>query len=199
MGDDTNPDASAEWMAGDPDDWAGFVDEMNESFLATVERNVEAQSRFVDSWLDALEESTGSTEEATEGLEAYGRAYRHWISAAEEQFEQATAAVEGEEVAVEEFRDVWLSTANDFFKELMSTTAFAAATGETVENALAFRRQVDEAAEEALHELGFATRGDVTEVGERLLELERRQHAIETKLDEVLAAVDEDADGEAGP
>jgi len=189
---DGNFDMDMTGMSGDVDDWAGFVEEMNESFLATVEQNVEAQSRFVDSWLDALEESTAeSSDRMGEGMEAYARAYKLWINAAEEQFEQATDVMEGEDVSIEEFRDVWLSTANDFFKELMSTTAFAAATGETVENALAFRQQVDEAAEETLHELGFATRGDVTEVGERLVELERRQHAIESKLDDVLAAVEE--------
>jgi hypothetical protein len=175
----------------DPDDWTAFVEEMNESFLATVEQNVEAQSRFVDAWFDAFEASAAdSPDRINESVHAYARAYQLWIDAAEEQFERMADAVEGEEVTIEEFRDLWLSTANDFFKELMGTTAFASVTGETVGDALSLRQQVDEAAVETLRELGFATRSDVSEVGERLLELERRQHAIESKLDDVLAAMD---------
>jgi hypothetical protein len=37
--------------------------------------------------------------------------------------------------------------------------------------------------------MGFATTRDVEEVGERLVELERRQHAVEKKLDELLQRV----------
>ncbi len=92
----------------------------------------------------------------------------------------------GEEVDPTEFRDIWLSAANNAFKEVLSTTAFAAATGETTDVALDLRQEFDDAAMETLEMYGFATRDDVLEVGERLVELERRQHAIETKLDQVL-------------
>jgi hypothetical protein len=174
-----------------PDDWSQFVDEMNESFLSAFERNVEAQANFVDSWLDTLDESaTMDSETMSEGLEGYARAYETWMDAVETQFERSADAMAGEDVDMEEFRDVWLNAANESFKEVMSTAAFAAMTGETVENALEFRQEVDEAAEETLHGLGFATREDVVEVGERLVELERRQHSIETKLDEILEAVE---------
>ena len=174
-----------------PEDWSQFVDRMNESFLTAFERNVEAQASFVDTWLDTLEESPALDSEAmSDGLDGYARAYETWMDAVEEQFERSADAIEGEDVDVEEFRDVWLNAANESFKEVMGTAAFAALTGDTVENALAFRQEMDEAAEETLHGLGFATRGDVVEVGERLVELERRQHSIEAKLDEVLEALE---------
>jgi hypothetical protein len=93
-------------------------------------------------------------------------------------------------VAPEDFRDIWLNAANESFKEVMGTSAFAAATGETVGDALELQQAIDAATEETLAALGFATGGDVEEVGARLVELERRQHAVEEKLDRVLAALD---------
>jgi len=46
--------------------------------------------------------------------------------------------------------------------------------------------QVDQMSQEALHSFGFATEEDIEEVGGRLIELERRQHAVEQKLDHII-------------
>ncbi|MFC7045680.1 poly(R)-hydroxyalkanoic acid synthase subunit [Halobacteriaceae archaeon GCM10025711] len=173
----------------DTEEWTEFVEEMNESMLSAMEQNMEAQARFVETWLDTVETNT-SEERVTEGLQGYARAYEAWMRAAQEQYERAADAFSGEEVNLDEFRDIWLNTANESFKEVMSTTAFAATTGETVGDALELQAQVDEAAQDTLHTLGFATEGDIDEVGERLLELERRQHAVEEKLDRVLDALE---------
>ncbi|AFK21053.1 poly(R)-hydroxyalkanoic acid synthase subunit (plasmid) [Haloferax mediterranei ATCC 33500] len=173
------------------DEWTMYAAEMNETMLAALERNVEAQTQFVESWLDALEETPEmSTETISEGLNGYARAYEVWMNAAEQQFERASDAFEGEDVSANEFRDIWLNSANEAFKEVMGTSAFAAATGQTVEDALEMQREVDEAAQSTLRTLGFATEGDIDEVAERLVELERRQHAVETKLDRLLDAMD---------
>ncbi|MFB6079994.1 MAG: poly(R)-hydroxyalkanoic acid synthase subunit PhaE [Haloferacaceae archaeon] len=175
----------------DAREWAEFVEEMNESWFDAVEENVEAQARFVESWFDAVDDSWASSPETvTEGMEGYARAYEAWMRAAEEQLQRTADAIEGEEVSPEDFRDIWLNAANRSFKEVMNTSAFAAATGETVGDAMELQERIDAAAEETLHSLGFATEGDVEEVGARLVELERRQHAVEEKLDEVLAALD---------
>ncbi len=99
--------------------------------------------------------------------------------------------LEGEDVDIEEFRDIWLNTANEAFKDVMSTTAFARMTGETVGDVLEMQQQADEAAQETLGSLGFATQDDVVEIGDRLVELERRQHDVEQKLDRVLEHLDE--------
>ena len=40
--------------------------------------------------------------------------------------------------------------------------------------------------QDTLESLGFATRDDVDEVAERLIELERRQHEVSKKLDRLL-------------
>jgi len=172
----------------DMDDWSEFAQRMNEQFTTALEQNVEAQATFVETWFDALDETmdAGSADETMAG---YARAYEAWMNAATEQFERTSDALEGEDVDLEEFRDLWLNTANEAFSEVMATPAFAAATGQTVEQALEMRQQVDEAAQDTLSELGFATEGDVVEVGERLVELERRQHAVEEKLDRVLEHV----------
>ncbi|MFC4357868.1 poly(R)-hydroxyalkanoic acid synthase subunit PhaE [Halobium salinum] len=174
------------------DQWSSFVEESNRAFADAFERNVEAQSRFVDAWLDAVEESTENTSEMTEeGLDGYAKAYEVWMTASEDVLERVADAFEGEEVAVEDFRDIWLNAANESFKEVMSTSAFAAMTGQRLEETLQLQQELDESAEATLHTLGFATEGDVQEVGKRLVELERRQHAIESKLDRVIDAMED--------
>jgi hypothetical protein len=165
--------------------WNEFVQRMNEEFLDAMEQNMEAQAEFVETWSDTVSEAAGD-EEFSSGVEGYARAYDVWMDAAQQMVERANDAFEGEDVEVEEFRDVWLNSANQAFKEVMSTPAFAAVTGETVGDALEARQQADEAAENTLHTLGFATENDVQEVGERLVELERRQQAVENKLDRIL-------------
>jgi polyhydroxyalkanoate synthase subunit PhaE len=170
--------------------WNAFAEQWNEQFLEAFENNVEAQARFVESWAETVGEMSDDAE-LSEGVEGYARAYEAWMNASQQMVERANDQLEGEDVELEEFRDVWLNTANEAFKEVMSTTAFAKMTGETVGDVLELQQEADEAAEETLHSLGFPTESDVVEVGDRLVELERRQHAVEEKLDRVLEHVEE--------
>jgi len=165
--------------------WNAFAEQWNEQFLDALEQNMEAQAQFVESWSETVEQTTND-EEMAEGVEGYARAYEAWMGASKQMVERMNDAVEGDDVELEEFRDIWLNTANEAFKEVMSTTAFARMTGETVGDVLEMQRQADEAAETTLRTLGFATETDVVEVGDRLVELERRQHAVEQKLDRIL-------------
>ena len=165
--------------------WNAFVEQWNEQFMDAVEQNMEAQAQFVESWTEAVEETAGDSE-ISDGVEGYARAYEAWMTASNRMVERLNDVAEGEDVEFEEFRDIWLNTANEAFKEVMSTTAFARLTGETVGDVLELQQQADEAAEETLHQLSMPTHGDVVEVGDRLVELERRQHAVEGKLDRVL-------------
>ena len=48
------------------------------------------------------------------------------------------------------------------------------------------RQEADDVSQETIARLGFPTQDDVEEVGERLVELERRQHAVEEKVDRIL-------------
>ncbi len=173
------------------DDWNEMIEGMNEAVAESVERNMEAQAAFVEAWTDTVEDSVPEEETLADGIEGYTRAYEVWMEAAEEMFDQTTAAAEGEDVDPSEFRDIWLDSANEAFKEVMSTEAFAAANGQFVEAMLEMREEFDEAAQETIAEMGMATREDVVEVGERLVELERRQHEVENKLDRVLDALEE--------
>ncbi|MFC4541623.1 poly(R)-hydroxyalkanoic acid synthase subunit PhaE [Halosolutus amylolyticus] len=170
--------------------WNELVEQWNEQFIESLEDNMEAQAQFVESWSEAVGE-VSEENEISDGVEGYARAYETWMNASQQMVERMNDALEGEDVEMEEFRDVWLNTANEAFKEVMSTTAFAKMTGETVGDVLELQQQADEAAEETLHSLGFATEGDVVEIGDRLVELERRQHAVEQKLDRVLEHLDE--------
>jgi hypothetical protein len=171
--------------------WNEMVEQMNEAVSDSIEQNMQAQAAFVESWAEAVENSLPEEEELSEGLQGYNRSYEVWMDAADQMFDRFNAAAEGEEVAPEEFRDIWLRSANEAFKEVMGTSAFAAANGQLVETMMEMRQQTDEFSEDTIAQLGFPTQGDVEEVGERLIELERRQHEVERKLDRVLEHLEE--------
>ncbi|SNZ05376.1 Poly(R)-hydroxyalkanoic acid synthase subunit (PHA_synth_III_E) [Natronoarchaeum philippinense] len=170
--------------------WGSFMEEMNEQFVEALEQNVEAQAEFVESWTETLEATTGD-ERLSEGVDGYAKAYQVWMDAAQEMVERTADVADGEQIDVEEFRDVWLNSANQAFKEVMSTSAFAAATGESVQDAMEVRQMADDSAEATLRQLRIPTQSDVEEIGDRLVELERRQHEVERKLDRVLEHLEE--------
>ncbi|WP_435349444.1 poly(R)-hydroxyalkanoic acid synthase subunit [Haloarchaeobius sp. HRN-SO-5] len=174
-----------------PADWSEFVSRMNEQFFEAMEKNMEAQAEFVEQWSQTVESGDGAAVNVEDSVQGYRRAYEAWMDAADQMVERANDSMQGEDVEFEEFRDIWLNTANKAFKEAMSTTAFAAWTGSSVGQMLEMQQQADEAAEETLHTLGFATEGDAAEIGDRLVELERRQHAVEQKLDRVIEHLEE--------
>jgi len=180
---DKNADVGAEYSE--------MVEEMNEALAESVEQNMQAQAAFVESWSDALSDSVMEDDDFTDGIEGYNQATEVWMDAAERMFERSADAAQGEEVDPTEFRDIWLSSANEAAKEIMGTSAFAAANGQLIQSMLDMRQQADDFSQETIAELGFPTRGDVEEIGERLVELERRQHAVEEKLDRILEAVEE--------
>jgi hypothetical protein len=167
-------------------EWTELVEQYNESLAEAVEQNVEAQATLLESWTEAVEDSLPEEEVLAEGIEGYNRAYEVWMDAAEEVLQKSVDAAEGEDVEPREIRDIWLQSANQAFKEVMSTSAFASANGRLVTAMLEAQREVDEVNQESLARFGFATRDDVEEVGERLVELERRQHDVEDKLDRIL-------------
>lgn len=169
------------------ENWGRLVEQMNEAMTKSVEQNMEAQAQFMESWADTMEQSLPEEDAMSESFEAYSNAYDVWMDAADQMFDRTVDAAEGEDVSVTEFRDIWLRTANEAFKEVMSTSAFAAATGDAVENMMEMQQQADEISKDTLSRFGLPTRDEMDEVGERLIELERRQHAVEQKLDRILA------------
>ena len=193
------------------ENWTEMVEGMNDAISRSIEQNMQAQSAFIESWSQALDGAMSDTDAGmgagtdmapgdgneieammTEGMEGYGRAYEVWTDAAERMAERITDAAEGEEVGIAEFRDIWLQSANEAFSEVMSTTAFAAGTGQTVSQMMELQQGADDVTQDTLEQLGFATREDVDEIGARLVELERRQHDVSKKLDRVLDALEEE-------
>jgi hypothetical protein len=193
------------------ENWTEMVEGMNDAMSRSIEQNMQAQSAFIESWSQALDGAMSDTDAGmgagtdmapgdgneieammTEGMEGYGRAYEVWTDAAERMAERITDAAEGEEVGIAEFRDIWLQSANEAFSEVMSTTAFAAGTGQTVSQMMELQQGADDVTQDTLEQLGFATREDVDEIGARLVELERRQHEVSKKLDRVLDALEEE-------
>jgi hypothetical protein len=172
-------------------DWNELVEQMNDAVAESIEQNMEAQAALVESWSDAMDNSMPEEDVVAEGMEGYAAAYEVWMDAAEQMFERTSDAAEGDDVEPTEFRDIWLQSANESFKEVMSTSAFASANGQLVEAMMEMQQDVDETTQDTLAQMGMATRNDVEEVGERLVELERRQHEVEQKLDRILDAVED--------
>jgi len=168
------------------EEWTEMMEQMNDAVADSIEQNMKSQAAFVESWAEAVEDSVPEEDAMAEGIQGYNRAYEVWMDAAEQMFERTTDAAQGEDIEPGEFRDIWLQSANEAFKEVMSTSAFAAANGQLVESMMEMRQEADEVSQETIAQLGFPTQGDVEEVGERLVELERRQHAVEQKLDRIL-------------
>ena len=173
-------------MNDQQEQWTEMMEQMNDAVAESLEQNMTAQADFVESWVEAVEGSVPDEDVVADGIEGYNRAYEVWMDAAERMADRSAAMAEGEDVAPEDFRDIWLQSANEAFKEVLSTEAFAAANGQLVESMMEMRGDVDEATQDALAQAGLATRDDVEEVGERLVELERRQHSVEKKLDRLL-------------
>ncbi|MDZ7688093.1 MAG: poly(R)-hydroxyalkanoic acid synthase subunit PhaE [Halobacteriales archaeon] len=173
------------------DDARGFFADSTEAALDAIEHNVELHAAATEALLDAFDADGDSDGEAEyeDAVEGYARMYETWMNASTDALERYESAFAGEDVGVEDFREIWLEAANEAFKDVMTTSAFAAATGETVGTALDIKEEMDESANRTLGEMGFATSRDVEEIGERLVELERRQHAVENKLDEILQRV----------
>ncbi|WP_363465289.1 poly(R)-hydroxyalkanoic acid synthase subunit PhaE [Halogeometricum borinquense] len=171
-------------------DW-GF-EQLREAYMEGFERNIEAQSAFVEAWQDAVDETMLSEEAMQDSIEGYVGAYEVWMDAAEASLSRMSSAYEGKDVDISNFRDIWLEAANDAFKEIASTQGFATMTGQTVEESFGLRGDFGEIQRETLRNLGVPTESDIDEIGERLLEFERRQHKVEQKLDEVLSALEEE-------
>ncbi len=184
-----------------PDRWNEMMARMNEQMVEGMEASTAAQAEFVESWVEAFE-GIDEKQYSADGFESNTRAYSVWMEAAEETAEKMAAAAGGEDVDPAEIRNLWLDSANEAFKEVIETEAFSAMAGKNAGDLLEFRRTVDENAQSTLREFGFATEGNVREIGERLVELERRQkkverglerlEAVEAKLDRVLDELEEE-------
>jgi hypothetical protein len=167
-----------------------MFEEVNNVFATTVERNVEAQAAFAEAMSEAMLETVPGENELADGLEGYASASEVWLEAADRSVEEATAAIEEEDLDPETFRDIWLRATNEALSELFSTDAFAAANGEFMEEMLGRRQELDEMQQDTLAQAGFATQEELSEVAERLVELERRQQDVEEKLDRILEAME---------
>lgn len=174
------------------EDFTEIVEQMNQAVAESIEGNIEAQAALVESWADAFEETIPEDEVFDGSIEGYTRAYEIWMDVSGEMFDQVMGIFEGEEIDLQEFRDIWLASANDAVSEILATTAFAAQNGQFVENSLNLQQNVNEVTEDSLAQVGVPTQGDLQEVGQRLVELERRQHSLERKLDRVIDALEDE-------
>lgn len=165
---------------------AELFERMSNSLAESMQRNLETQTAMVDAMSEAYIDGLPTEDELVDGMVGSAHATDIWLEAIEQIADEMTQAAEGEGINPEALRDIWLQAANEALSEVMATTAFASATGERVEMVTELRQELDEMTQDNLAQVGFATREDVVEVGERLVELERRQHAIERKLDRVL-------------
>lgn len=177
-------------MSNQQQDWSEMFEQMNDAFTDSVEKSMQAQSELMESMSGSMETSMPDEDTMADGIEGYAAAYEVWMNATEEILERTADAAQGEEVEPEEFRDIWLRSANEAFSEVLSTSAFAQANGQLVEQMMEMQQEVNDVTQDSLAQMGMATGDDVEEVAERLIELERRQHEVENKLDQLIDAVE---------
>lgn len=171
-------------------DSADLFPQLSEEIMRGMDQYIDAQTSFLEAWEESVRTNTDD-EVITSGAAGIADAYEIWLTASREWTEQLIAAAEGEELDARDVRDVWLRAANESAQALMSTTAFARVTGQQVQDSLELQQQQDEAMQAMLEAMGLPTVHTVDEVGERLVELERRQHAVEQKLDRLLEALED--------
>ncbi len=171
-------------------DFIEQFDQLNEAFADSIERNVEAQSALVTALTDSFIESIPEEEEFAGGVEGYAKASEVWVEATEQLVEELTETVEGGGVNPEAIRDILVQASNEALSEVMSSSAFAAADGQAVKQVTERQRELQQMTEDSLAQAGMATQSDVSEVAKRLVELERRQHAVERKVDRILEEVE---------
>jgi len=167
-----------------------LVDSMSEQYAEAFERSVQAQSSLVDAWMDAVE-SRQAEDQWNESVDATIRAYEIWMDAGDRLFDRMTDVLAGEDIQFEEFRNIWLEAANRASSEVFGTSAFADVTGDSVEESFEAIRETDGLTRDLLHTWGLPSDADVDEVARRLIELERRQQSVETKLDRILEQMTE--------
>ncbi|MDY7081881.1 MAG: poly(R)-hydroxyalkanoic acid synthase subunit, partial [Halobacteria archaeon] len=80
----------------DYEEWDFFEEQLNATFDA-LERNMEAQAAFVESWSDAMDTEEIDEDAMAEGMEGYAKAYETWMNAAEKMLERSRNAASGEE------------------------------------------------------------------------------------------------------
>ncbi len=173
-------------MTGDAGDQ---MEEAAEIATEAFERNAELGAAMTEAWFDAFD-SQADEENYEDAFEGYTKAAETWMEAYNDVAEGTANTIESGEFEAEEVRDIWLNAANQALKDVMTTSAFAAATGDTMKQAMEMKKQMDDAADDAIAEMGFATSADVTEVGERLVEVERRIHEVESKIDRLIEEVE---------
>jgi len=127
-------------------DWNAFAEQWNEQFLEALEDNMEAQAQFVESWSETVGEASDDTE-TSDGVEGYARAYETWMTASPADGRAGERPARGRGRRYRGVPRHLAQHANEAFKEVMSTTAFAKMTGETVGDVLELQEQADEAAQ----------------------------------------------------
>lgn len=89
-----------------------------------------------------------------------------------------------------QFYDQWTKTWANSMGETVANPRFAETMAEQTEGSLEFwalvRRQVGEAMEQYLQQMGLPTQGEVVSLAERLTTIEMRLDDVDAKLDEVL-------------
>ena len=89
-----------------------------------------------------------------------------------------------------QFYEQWTKTWANSMSETVASPRFAETMAKQTEGSLEFwslvRRQVGEAMEQYLQQMGLPTQGEVVSLAERLTTIEMRLDDVDAKLDEVL-------------
>lgn len=153
--------------------------------IGTLEAITQAQAASWKAFLTSLRRAG-----AHSGGTLFGESFRIWTQTIDQASQMTVErASNGEGPPVEDLVNLWTNAYADAMKPMLGSPLYAAAQGETVDAALDARKRLQEQAEHSLRSVGISTRSDLLEVGQRLIELERRQQRVENLLREIRSQI----------
>ncbi len=109
----------------------------------------------------------------------FGNVGATWMRIMQEASERTREAMsDGRGITPDLYTDLWTRGASEFAKEVLEDPAFARMAGQTAEGAATARHRMREEGANRARDMGLAAHDDVVEIGERLIELERRIHDL---------------------
>lgn len=112
-------------------------------------------------------------------LEAHRKLYETWLEATRDSLEKLQGAVapakaEPPPLSYEGLYDLWINAYAKLFTEAMNTPLFAATIGQYLDTMLEIKKGLNHSTGKTLKALGLPTRGDLDEIYERLIAIDRR-------------------------
>jgi hypothetical protein len=161
-------------------EWSEWNRRTAETIAKTQAASLEASRAFFEAWQKAIPQvqpvTANGNGAAHAPFQAAGDAWMRAVAEAGRRTQEAFAA--GKTLGPDDFVDIWTRVASEVGTSIVEDPLFAQMTGQSVNANMQMREELRNQRDARLKELGVASASDVSEVGRRLVELERRIHEL---------------------